>query len=218
MLGLIWKTIPESVAKCCRIIYTMAASQGDAPPEWLMHCHNGLRTVCALQQASRVLPTWVAGPKRKNLRVRNPEKYHWKPAELLKQLARVYLNLSRADRAGDFVAAIAADQRSYHEGIFVEAAEVRGVDSAAVRVLRSSSSSMVLRRGLFCMQRRRRSAQKTYACFCTYVIVMLASRCNCSSELLLPHCLHVESSQQLTSAQSEASGQSTLASWSTCRV
>ena len=66
-----------------------------------------------------------SGPKRKNLRVRNPEKYQWKPAELLKQLARVYLNLSRADRAGDFVAAIAADQRSYHEGIFVEAAEVR---------------------------------------------------------------------------------------------
>ena len=72
------------------------------------------------------LPAPPAGPKRKNLRVRNPEKYQWKPAELLKQLARVYLNLSRADRAGDFVAAIAADQRSYHEGIFVEAAEVRG--------------------------------------------------------------------------------------------
>jgi len=68
---------------------------------------------------------FAPGPKRKNLRVRNPEKYQWKPAELLKQLARVYLNLSRADRAGDFVAAIAADQRSYHEGIFVEAAEVR---------------------------------------------------------------------------------------------
>ena len=66
-----------------------------------------------------------AGPKRKNLRVRNPEKYHWKPQELLKQLARIYLNLSRADKAGDFVAAIAADQRSYHEGLFVEAAEVR---------------------------------------------------------------------------------------------
>ncbi len=81
------------------------------------------------------------GPKRKNLRVRNPEKYQWKPAELLKQLARVYLNLSRADRAGDFVAAIAADERSYHEGIFVEAAEVReGGVLAVVCVQRGTSA------------------------------------------------------------------------------
>lgn len=56
--------------------------------------------------------------------MRKPDKYRWKPQELLKQLARIYLNLGRADPAGDFVAAIAADKRSYHEGLFVEAAEV----------------------------------------------------------------------------------------------
>ena len=88
---------------------------------WSSHRANCVRTAL-----DRRWPAWRPGPKRKNLRVRNPEKYQWKPAELLKQLARVYLNLSRADRAGDFVAAIAADQRSYHEGLFVEAAEVRG--------------------------------------------------------------------------------------------
>lgn len=66
-----------------------------------------------------------AGPKRKQLRVRKPEKYHWKPQELLTQLARIYLNLGRADSGGDFVEAIAADKRSYHEGLFVEAAEAR---------------------------------------------------------------------------------------------
>lgn len=63
--------------------------------------------------------------KRKNLRVREPEKYRWKPAELLAQLAHIYLNLSSADASGGFVAAIAADQRSYHEGLFSDAADVR---------------------------------------------------------------------------------------------
>ena len=57
--------------------------------------------------------------------MRKPDKYSWKPQELLKQLAHIYLNLGRADPAGEFVAAIAADKRSYHEGLFVEAAEVK---------------------------------------------------------------------------------------------
>ena len=55
--------------------------------------------------------------------MRKPEKYSWKPQELLTQLARIYLNLGRADSGADFVAAIAADKRSYHEGLFMEAAE-----------------------------------------------------------------------------------------------
>lgn len=57
--------------------------------------------------------------------MRKPEKYSWKPQELLTQLARIYLNLGRADSGAEFVAAIAADKRSYHEGLFVEAAEAR---------------------------------------------------------------------------------------------
>ena len=57
--------------------------------------------------------------------MRKPEKYDWKPQELLAQLARTYLNLSRADASGAFVAAIAANERSYHEGLFAEASEAR---------------------------------------------------------------------------------------------
>lgn len=68
---------------------------------------------------------WCAGrEKRKNLRVRQPEKYKWKPQELLAQLAHIYLHLARADSAGLFVGAIAADERSYHEGLFSDAADV----------------------------------------------------------------------------------------------
>ena len=70
----------------------------------------------------------TSGPKRKNLRLRNPEKYSWKPQELLTQLARIYLNLGRADSEGNFVAAIAADKRSYHQGLFMEAAEARSLE------------------------------------------------------------------------------------------
>ena len=70
--------------------------------------------------------TGAAGKqKRKTLRVRNPEKYRWRPQELLAELAHIYLHLSAADKQGSFVAAIAADQRSYHEGLFSEAADVR---------------------------------------------------------------------------------------------
>lgn len=64
--------------------------------------------------------------KRKNLRVRDPEKYKWKPQELLAQLAHIYLHLARADVSSLFVAAIAADERSYHEGLFSDAADVSG--------------------------------------------------------------------------------------------
>ena len=97
------------------------------------------------------------------MRVRNPEKYQWKPAELLKQLARVYLNLSRADRVGDFVAAIAADQRSYHEGLFVEAAEVRGKRfSAQMRCCTWQSHMCSLARACQCRLRQLRLLQDTH--------------------------------------------------------
>lgn len=57
--------------------------------------------------------------------MREPEKYRWKPQELLAQLAHIYLHLSAADARGGFVAAIAQDGRSYHEGLFSDAADVR---------------------------------------------------------------------------------------------
>lgn len=62
--------------------------------------------------------------KRKNLRVRDAAKYKWEPQELLAQLARIFLHLAGADTNGAFVAAIALDERSYHEGLFSDAADV----------------------------------------------------------------------------------------------
>lgn len=58
------------------------------------------------------------------LQIRDPAKYNWDPKGLLQQICVVYLNLYRADRAGVFAAAIAADARSYRPAMFAEASHV----------------------------------------------------------------------------------------------
>jgi ubiquitin conjugation factor E4 B len=56
--------------------------------------------------------------------VRDPDKYQFKPKELLAQICSVYLHLFAADKAGVFAASIAADGRSYRPAMFAEAALV----------------------------------------------------------------------------------------------
>ena len=67
---------------------------------------------------------FLAGPQRRQLKVKDPEKYGWNPKELLTMIADVYLNLFDADTNGAFVAAIAADGRSYRDEVFTETATV----------------------------------------------------------------------------------------------
>ena len=67
---------------------------------------------------------FLAGPQRRQLKVKDPEKYGWNPKELLSMIADVYLNLFAADVGGAFVAAIAADGRSYRDEVFTETATV----------------------------------------------------------------------------------------------
>lgn len=52
--------------------------------------------------------TQLCGPKCKNLKVRNPEKYGWEPRTLLGQLADIYLHLD----CDAFAAALAGDEVS----------------------------------------------------------------------------------------------------------
>lgn len=71
------------------------------------------------------LGAWAgAGPGRKKLRVKEPEKYHWRPKELLASICSIYVHLNRADARGVFAAAIAADGRCYRPDMFPEAAQV----------------------------------------------------------------------------------------------
>ncbi|EIM85743.1 uncharacterized protein STEHIDRAFT_59114 [Stereum hirsutum FP-91666 SS1] len=61
----------------------------------------------------------LVGPKCKELRVKNMEKYSFNPRKLLSDVLQVYLNLSDC---GEFVKAVAGDGRSYKKELFESAA------------------------------------------------------------------------------------------------
>ncbi|KAJ1522043.1 hypothetical protein ONE63_002360 [Megalurothrips usitatus] len=60
----------------------------------------------------------LCGPKCKNLKVRNPEKYGWEPRRVLSQLVDIYLHLDH----DDFASALASDERSFRKELFEDAA------------------------------------------------------------------------------------------------
>ncbi|GJN37027.1 hypothetical protein PR202_gb25945 [Eleusine coracana subsp. coracana] len=66
----------------------------------------------------------LAGPQRKSLTVKDPEKYEFKPKQLLKQIATIYVHISRGDKDGIFPAAISKDGRSYNDQLFTSAANI----------------------------------------------------------------------------------------------
>ncbi len=74
-----------------------------------------------------------AGKDRSKLRIKDPAKFSWKPLELLMLIARIYLNLYRAD-AHAIARAIASDGQSYTDDMFGTAIEVGrwGIVSQAV--------------------------------------------------------------------------------------
>ena len=65
----------------------------------------------------------AAGPNRKQLKVKDPLKFNWRPKELLPQLANIYLHLERADAKGTFAHAIAVSDR-YRPDMFPETCQV----------------------------------------------------------------------------------------------
>ncbi|XP_010904932.1 probable ubiquitin conjugation factor E4 [Elaeis guineensis] len=66
----------------------------------------------------------LAGPQRKSLSVRDPEKYEFRPKQLLKQIAKIYVHIARGDKEKIFPAAISKDGRSYNEKLFASAADI----------------------------------------------------------------------------------------------
>ncbi|KAI5062089.1 hypothetical protein GOP47_0022628 [Adiantum capillus-veneris] len=66
----------------------------------------------------------LVGPERRALKVKDPEKYEFRPKELLTQIVEIYVNLSRGDKTNSFAKAISADGRSFREELFKEAADV----------------------------------------------------------------------------------------------
>ena len=70
-------------------------------------------------------PFCLPGPQRRQLRVEDKKnELKFDPKGLLKQIASIYVNLSRRDSQGILAQAIAADKRSYYEEMFAEAIQV----------------------------------------------------------------------------------------------
>ncbi|GFY84878.1 U-box domain-containing protein [Actinidia rufa] len=66
----------------------------------------------------------LVGPQRKSLSLKDPEKYEFRPKQLLKQIVNIYVHLARGDKENIFPAAITRDGRSYNEQLFSAAADV----------------------------------------------------------------------------------------------
>ncbi|ANB12739.1 ubiquitin-ubiquitin ligase UFD2 [Sugiyamaella lignohabitans] len=67
--------------------------------------------------------TALVGPKCRELKVQNPEKYGFNPRELLSRIVDVYLNLQKEE---PFIKAVARDGRSYNPANFDRAVSVLG--------------------------------------------------------------------------------------------
>ncbi|XP_078436752.1 U-box domain-containing protein [Wolffia australiana] len=77
----------------------------------------------------------LVGPQRKSLTLKDPEKYEFRPKQLLKLIVDIYVHIARGDKEGIFPAAISRDGRSYNEQLFSGAVEVLrkiGVDGRLI--------------------------------------------------------------------------------------
>src|SRR5581483_8930761 len=63
----------------------------------------------------------LVGPKCKELKVENPEKYRFNPRELLSNILDVFLHLCQRI---EFIQAVARDGRSYRQELFRDAAGI----------------------------------------------------------------------------------------------
>ncbi|KAK1660457.1 hypothetical protein QYE76_048617 [Lolium multiflorum] len=78
----------------------------------------------------------LAGPQRKSLTVKDPEKYEFKPKQLLTQIVTIYVHIARGDKEAIFPAAISKDGRSYNEQLFASVGNILwkiGVDPQIIQ-------------------------------------------------------------------------------------
>ncbi|CAH1794964.1 unnamed protein product [Owenia fusiformis] len=63
----------------------------------------------------------LVGPKKKNLKVKDFDKYEFKPQELVSNISQIYINLGESEA---FLQAIPSDGRSFSQGLFTQARRV----------------------------------------------------------------------------------------------
>lgn len=66
----------------------------------------------------------LVGPKCTELKVNNPEKFHFNPKTLLSDIVDIYLHLSPNAARNEFAMAVARDGRSYQKSCFEKAAHI----------------------------------------------------------------------------------------------
>ena len=69
---------------------------------------------------------YLTGSERRRLAIKDPEKYNFRPKDLLLSIIKVYLHVFAADRSDSFSRAIAEDERSYTVQMFPEAQKASG--------------------------------------------------------------------------------------------
>jgi ubiquitin conjugation factor E4 B len=65
----------------------------------------------------------LVGPRCTELKVKNPERYHFNPKKLLTKLIDIFLHLAHRD---EFAQAVAKDGRSFKKEIFYRARDILG--------------------------------------------------------------------------------------------
>eukprot|EP00854_Cymbomonas_tetramitiformis_P021051 gene21051-25259_t len=67
---------------------------------------------------------YLVGPERKKLRIKDGEKYGFKPLELLTMIVDIYLHIDKGDPGSTFALNVLKDERSYKQELFTEAIKV----------------------------------------------------------------------------------------------
>ncbi|AQK55058.1 putative ubiquitin conjugation factor E4 [Zea mays] len=81
------------------------------------HPASGLPKILVPEaQSAEVIASFSkAATERKSLTVKDPDKYEFKPKQLLKQIATIYVHILRGDKESVFPAAISKDGRAYND-------------------------------------------------------------------------------------------------------
>ena len=90
--------------------------------KYTLYTHN-LKAVAILVILELIILycDFQVGPKKNELKVKDFDKYDFKPQELVANICKIYLNLSGCDA---FCMAVSRDGRSYSHDLFVQAEKV----------------------------------------------------------------------------------------------
>ena len=82
----------------------------------------------------------IAGPKCVAIKVKHPDKCHFKPKELLAVVIEIFMNLAKHE---DFATAVIRDERSYDQGVLAKAEQAKCFLKKNVKSQLCSDSNLI---------------------------------------------------------------------------